>query len=130
MHAGGAGSHQKKALENRGDPPRPLLRIGPLHAYDPVFNGLGELGLCTGRQLGHQPLGSLPTVSLCPALYRMAAHTELLTQHRGAVTFLQVQTHYLQPELMRIGSGPAPCFADTCLGFCFLSHGRHSFLLN
>ena len=38
----------------------------------------------------------MPTVGLCPAMYKMTADTKLLTQHRCSLTRLHVQAHYLQ----------------------------------
>jgi hypothetical protein len=101
--------------------------MGPLHAQIPFFDGLGELGPCTGRQLGYQPLGALLSVRLYPALYRVVAHTELLAQHRGVVSLLQVQTHYLQPKLVRIGWVLRLALPDLPLPFAFFLMGYTPF---
>lgn len=87
-----------------------------------------SFGLALEGQLEYQSLCSLLSIRLYSAMYRVAANSKLLSRHRGAVTLLYIQTHHLQPELIRIGPSSTMDFADAILGFRFLSIGLHSFL--
>jgi hypothetical protein len=128
VHCRRAGSHQKKPLEHIGDPPWTVFRMIRLDLYRLGPDLLGHPWLATHRPRGHQPVCSMEPIGLHPSLNRMVADAELLTQHRGAVAFLQEKPHHPQPELHRVGQGPGLPPGGGCGPLGFLFHGDHSFL--
>ena len=101
-----AGSDHEKPLEHVGDPPRAVLgmRFFEVHHLPPDLCRLP--GPAAGAPLRFQPLGSVASIGLYPAMDGMGADAELLFEHGSAVSFLQKKPHHPKPELDRVGQGP------------------------
>jgi len=123
-----AGAHQKKPLQNIGDPPRTVLRMIRLDLHRLLPNLIGHAAFTAHGALWLQPLGSFQPVGSHPTMNRMRADTKLLAQQTSAVSFLQEKLHDPQPELHRIGQGPGPFLCSGCRLLVLCLHRAHSFL--
>ena len=97
----GTCAHQKKPLQNIGDPPGTVLRMLPLNCDRLLPNLVGNAALTADGTLGLQPHGSVKPKGFHPALNRMGADPKLLNQQLGTVPFFQVKLDDPQPELHR-----------------------------
>jgi hypothetical protein len=109
-----AGAHQKKTLENIGDPPRSVLRVLGLHRHRLSPDLLRHSADPAGRHPGCQPRLPVKPVGPYPALDRVRADPKLLHQQPGAVAFFQKQLYDPQPELHREGQGSDLLLPPAC----------------
>jgi hypothetical protein len=103
----GAGTHEEKALQDIGDPPRTVLGMLPLHCHRLLPNLLGNAAPAADRTFGIQSFGSMKPKGFHPALNRMGADPKLLNQQLGTVPLFQVKLDDPQPKLHRKSKGSA-----------------------
>ena len=130
MNTGGTGGHQENALQDIGDTTGAVFRVALLDLDDTLLDDRAALGFRPGALLGQQPVRALLAIRLGPAGNRMMTDTEVLSLKAAGVSFLQVQPHHLQSELVRIGAGPRLGLPPSTIGSRSLNHGAHSFHFN
>jgi len=97
----GTCAHQKKALQNIGDPPGAVLRMLPFNCHRLLPNLVGNAPPAADGTLGLQPRSSMKPKGFHPTLNRMGADPKLLNQQLGTVPLFQVKLDDPQPELHR-----------------------------
>ena len=124
------GGDQEKPLEDVGDAPRPVFRVGLLHRHHLPAHLGGHGGYTAGMRPRGQPIDASLPVGGDPTLDRMLADAELFADQPGAVPLLQEQLDDPQAELDGVGAGPEATLPPRGSLLLFGWHGFHSFLCN